>query len=52
MTEPERQILDRTFDSPSPGGPAPGWLRRVGAVVALAVAVAFVLSLLALALLA
>ncbi|NMO91367.1 archaellin/type IV pilin N-terminal domain-containing protein [Actinomycetospora sp. TBRC 11914] len=51
MADPERRILDRTFDSPPIPGKAPWWSRGVTPAITVVVLVAFVLSLLALALL-
>jgi flagellin-like protein len=50
MTEPERKILDRTFDSPPVPGHGPWWARGATPIIVLVVLVAFVLSLLAMAL--
>ncbi len=47
----ERQIVDRTFDSPPIPGERPWWARGATPVVVLVVLVAIVLSLLAMALL-
>lgn len=51
MADHERKFLDRTFDSPAIPSSLPIWARGASPVVALAVLAAFVLSLLAMALL-
>lgn len=50
VREPERQILDRTFHSPPIPGERPWWARGAAPLVLLVVLVAFVFSLVAMAL--
>jgi flagellin-like protein len=45
MADPERKVLDRTFEAPPVPGHAPWWSRGLTPLITAVVLVAFVLSL-------